>query len=311
MKKYSVWNKVLVAGALFFSACSTDTVNEADGGMEVQRLIISADDFIDDESSLSSRTNVDPSRGFSWAANDTIGIFPERGDQLPFAMASGEGTDVATITGGSWGLKTSEEYAAYYPFSRQNYFTDRGNIYFSYVGQVQTADNSTAHLGAFDLMAADNAESNGSSLNFHFTHLSCIVKLKITVPYAGAYSSLTLNADEDVFATKVKLNLEESPSQLSEVEKSKSVSLGLTDFTTPSDNYLAIAYMMCSPFNLANKSITLKLKSANGYTYSCTKTLSKAYVASMLYTINFSSLTKDNTPSIGIGGEFETSDEEM
>lgn len=311
MMKYSIKNKPFIALALLLASCSSNNVDEAGLNAEVQKVIITAGDFLDDENPSASRTNIDPSKGFSWAEKDTIGIFPARGDQLPFAMASGAGTDVAVISGGSWGLKTSEDYASYYPFSRQNYFTDRSNIPFSYVGQVQTGDDSTAHLGAFDLMKADNAQANGSNLNFDFEHLSCVLKLKVTVPYAGTYSSVTLLADDAVFATQVKLDLTQTPAQVTNVETSKTISLALKDFTTTADSYQAVLYMMSAPFDLAKKNITLKLRSANGYTYSCTKTLSKAYVASMLYTINFNSLQKDSTPTIGIGGEFETSDSEM
>jgi len=296
--------------ALLLGACSSDKADKISYDGEVRKVIARVKNFVHDGNST-TRTNVDPSKGFSWAANDTIGIFPEKGDQLPFAMTSGAGTSVATITGGSWGLKTSEGYASYYPFSRQNYFTDRGNIFFSYAGQRQTGDNSTQHLGAYDLMAADNAQAKGDNLNFNFNHLGCILRLKVTVPNAGTYSSATLCADEAVFGKKVKLDLTQATAQLTKTETSKSITLALDDFTTPSNNYQAVLYMMCAPFDLAQKSITLKLRGANGYTYSCTKTLSKAYAPSMLYTINFNALTLESAPSIGIGGEFETSDSDM
>ena len=311
MKKFYVTSKVAIALALLLPACSSGQEDEMVLGDTICKLIITAEEFVNDDNQKGSRTNIDPTKGFSWAEKDTIGIFPERGDQLPFEMSSGAGTNVATISGGSWGLKTSEGYAAYYPFSRQNYFTDRGNMHFSYVGQEQTGDNSTAHLGAFDLMAADNAESNGTSLNFNFKHLGCILRMYVNIPNAGTYSSLALSAEEAAFAKEVKLDLSKSSAEVTHLESSKSISLSLDGFTSPSDNYTATFYLMSVPFDLAGKTITLKLKAANGYVYSGTMTPSKAYVAQMMYNMRFNSLTQDSNPPIGIGGEFETSDSEM
>lgn len=311
MNKCKVVGGAIMTLALLLPACSSDNVDEMVNDGEIRNLIITAEDFDYDEKVMESRTNIDPSKGFSWAENDSIGIFPERGAQLPFAMASGAGTNVASISGGSWGLKKSEGYASYYPFSKQNYFTDRANIYFSYVGQKQKGDNSTVHLGAFDLMSADNAEANGDNLNFNFVHLGCILRLYVTIPQAGTYTSVSLSADDAAFATKVKLDLTKTPAELSKVETVKSISLSLEGLTTTSDNHTAVLYLICSPFDLAGKTITLKLKGANGYVYSGTMTPSKAYVAQMMYNLRFTTLTKDSTPPIGIGGEFETSEEEM
>ena len=242
MKMYSIRSYAFVALLYMLAACSSNDVDEPVHNGEVQKIIISVRDYMDGDGLLGSRTYFNPSgNSYSWMATDTIGIFPEKGEQLPFVMNSVAGTSTATISGGSWGLKTTEEYAAYYPFSRQNYFTDRGNILFSYTGQVQTGigdddETVTAHLGAFDLMAADNATTNGESLHFDFKHLGCIFNLKITVPYAGTYSSVTLTFDEAVFVTKVNLDLTQTTAQVTTVETSKSISVGLKDFTTPSDD---------------------------------------------------------------------------
>ena len=311
MKRFYVASRVAMALVLLLPACSSSQEGEIVVGDTICKLIITAEEFVTDEKHVESRTNIDPTRGFSWALKDTIGIFPEKGDQLPFEMSSGAGTNVATISGGSWWLKISEGYAAYYPFSRQNYFTDRGNIHFSYVGQEQIGDNTTTHLGAFDLMAADNAESNGTSLNFNFNHLGCILRMYVNIPNAGTYSLLSLTAEEAAFAKEVKLDLSKTSAELTHVESSKSISLSLNGFTSPSDNYTATFFLMSAPFDLAGKTITLKLKAANGYIYTGTMTPSKAYVAQMMYNMRFNSLTLDSNPPIGIGGEFETSDSEM
>ena len=98
---------------LAFSAC-TDNVAEVQRG-ELNRIVMTASDF---ELEAESRTNFQiTSSGaeFSWAANDTVGIFPEEGAQVYFPMTSGTGTKTANFTGGGWALKDASVYAAYYP----------------------------------------------------------------------------------------------------------------------------------------------------------------------------------------------------
>lgn len=76
--------------------------------------------------------------------DDTIGIFPERGDQIPFIL-SGLTSPQTTFTfqAEGWGLKTDKSYYAYLPFNRTHNFSDYNNIthiYVNYFGQEVDAD---------------------------------------------------------------------------------------------------------------------------------------------------------------------------
>lgn len=76
---------------------------------------------------------------------DTLGIFPETGDQIPFPLSdvTAEATGF-TFHGTGWELVDTLKYYAYFPFSRKNY-KDAENInhvYVNFFGQKQ--ENSTA-----------------------------------------------------------------------------------------------------------------------------------------------------------------------
>lgn len=311
MKRQVVFYLSLAFASFMTSCSSNDVINEAYEANEVRKIWVSAKNIATDDSET-SRTAIDWTNGFSWNAGDSIGIFPTQGAQLPFAITeSGAGTSKAAISGGSWGLKLTTQYAAYYPFDKQNYFSDRNSILFDYTGQVQTGFDETAHLGKYDLMAAKNAVAQNDILNFEFSHIGCFLKIHATIPAAGTYSSLSLEADEPAFSSVINLDLTGTDIEITPVEKVSSIKLRLKEFTTTSDNQTVLFCMACAPFDLAGETVTLKLFSANGYTYTGTVTPSKAYTSSTAYNMRFGTLTKSSTPSVGIGGEFETSESEM
>ena len=61
---------------------------------------------------------------FNWAIGDTLGIFPNRGNQVEFPISAAQGTTSASFDGGGWALRNNASYAAYYPFSVWNYHPD-------------------------------------------------------------------------------------------------------------------------------------------------------------------------------------------
>ena len=116
MKKQKLFPGVLCMLLLSLSACSNEEDFQAEESTkEVSNITMTASDFEYPE----TRTDFVISQSgaeFKWAANDTVGIFPNEGSQVYFPMTSGAGTNSASFTGGGWALKSSATYAAYYPF---------------------------------------------------------------------------------------------------------------------------------------------------------------------------------------------------
>ena len=103
---------------------------------------------------------------FAWTEKDTLGIFPDKGDQMAFSMSEGIGTNNAKVDGGAWALKTTAVYYAYSPFNRWNFFRDRSHILLDYTGQVEDGIATTDHLGAYDFQAANSTWALDGHLNF-------------------------------------------------------------------------------------------------------------------------------------------------
>lgn len=257
MKKQNLLSGALCVLLLSLSACSNEDELQAGISTEdVNSITMTATDF----EYPTTRTDFEigsSGAAFKWAANDTVGIFPNEGSQVYFPMTSGAGTNSATFTGGGWALKSSATYAAYYPFIG-NMYLDQTKIPVSYTGQTQTGNGSTAHLGAYDFMAASATTAENGGVNFAFKHLGCLVQLNITVPNAGTLSSVTLSADEEVFVEKGYIDLTTATPTIVSIQTVSSLNLDLKDVTTTATDEAVTVYFMMAPVDMTGKTLTVK-----------------------------------------------------
>ncbi len=237
------------------------------GGDVVKGISVTLSDF--ESADAKTRTAYSDAEGgikVTWAAGDTIGIFPNEGGQVEFPIQAGTESNEATFDGGGWALRATSTYAAYYPYSKWNVFRDNETVLLDYTGQTQTANGNTDHLGKYDYQATGGVQTNSSGyLNFQFKHMGALMVFKLTVPKAGTYTSLTLTSSEEVFVTKAELDISGSEPVVKPIETSNTFTLSLDDVELESDNSELTAYMMLAPVNLTNGSLELSLKGSTNY----------------------------------------------
>ena len=252
-----------VAFALSLCSCSEDVVVEMEP--QVKKTCFTAPDFEADELSRTSIEITDKAASFAWSATDTIGIFPDSdASQARFSMISGAGTKTATFNGGGWALKFDSKYAAYYPYIPSVYL-DKTAIPVDYMGQVQLGANSTSHLGSYDFMAAIAVVPNDGEVAFNFKHLNSLVQLKLTLPKAASYSSITLRAEKKLFPIRGKYNLMATDIEIESLVLQDSIVLGLKDVETTVDGQEMLAYLMLAPIDLVGQDITVVARGTDGF----------------------------------------------
>lgn len=260
--------------AVCMGACSHN--NEEPGndegkktGVEPHEVIFSVKDFERDEQ---SRTNLEVNgRGavFTWADNDTLGIFPSQGDQMAFAMQTGAGTANAVFSGGSWELKKSSTYYAYYPFSRK-YFdgqNTKNKIWVNYKGQSQDGNNSTTTTGNYDFLNATGITPEDSRLVFEFTHMGAMVQLVANVPEKMVVKKMGLATENEEFMIEGYYSLEDEIPTYVPVKKNKTISLALKNVECEA-NAAVTGYLMVPPTDLTGKSLTLRVYDDQNKLYS-------------------------------------------
>lgn len=226
----------------------------------VRAITVEVSDY--ELSEPATRTHIDASTlSFTWTEDDVIGIFPEVGDQVYFPMTEGAGTKVAAFDGGGWALRSSYSYSAYYPFSAGNYLVHPYTaLPHSYAGQRQTANNSTAHLDAYDFMAATAATPESGNVTFQFAHINSLMYLSYTCPAAETFTELTLSADETIFVEDANVNI--STAKLTPTKMSKTQTLALDNLSVEAGGTLKL-WLATGPQDMSGKTLTATLTTAN------------------------------------------------
>ena len=231
--------------------------------------------FKEDAEGLSTRTSYsygDTGYEAVWTEGDILGIYPLGGDQVSFPISDGAGSKTAVFDGGAWALRGTYKYAAYYPFSTDNYTIKETSIPVSYIGQEQKGNNTTAHLSAYDFMAAAATKpSSNGSVTLPFKHLGAFLSMSLTLPKAGTYTSLTLTSGQGEFITGGTVDLSAAEPSITAVSKSKSVTLGLNSITLDSGDPVLKVNMMIAPADLTGSTIAIKVTDSEGASYTNSK----------------------------------------
>lgn len=270
MKVINIY-KGIAAGAamLMFVSCqeSIELISYSDG-MVSSITATSTDWLLETGQTRALSVSSAGSLTFSWATCDVLGIYPIGGDQVAFPISNGAGSATANFDGGSWALRSTYQYAAYYPFNTDNYTISQTEIPVSLIGQTQDGNNSLSTASPFDFQAAAATQpSANGSVNLSFKHLCCFMKLKLTMAKPGTYTHVKVTSDNTMFGTKAKFDLTATTPVLVATETSASVEMDLTNITTDFENELVTIYNLAVPMNLSGSNLTIEVTDDAGNKY--------------------------------------------
>ena len=260
-------------------------------GKTLESISITGKDFQIDGATRSSVVIDNAGVNFLWAENDTVGIFPDKGSQAEFAMDEGAGMQTATFNGGGWALKASATYAAYFPYNFYN--RNLTAIPVSYEGQKQTGNASTAHLGAYDFMAASVTTPSNGAVAFDMQHMGALVMLKTDLGEAKTLTNVALKASTNAFTTTGTIDLTAVNPEIAAKSSTNTLNIALNDFTVAS-NETTIIYFMLAPTNLLGETLEITLSDEDGE-YIKFEAAGKNFVAGTAYAYTLTNGEKLNT----------------
>ena len=259
--------KLLVASVLLVSmtACTVDNESDLDIQGYIKTINIVGPDKITFEqiggSEQTKATSVDNGSAlvFRWAADDTLGIFPNKGNQVEFPITSQESSTSATFDGGGWALRNNASYAAYYPFNVWNYHLNNKTIVLDYSGQVQNGNGSFAHLSAYDYLASAKTTPENNMVTFQMDRQGSILYIDIVVPEPATITSLTISCNEAIFVEKAALDISGNNPVVTPVETKESLTLAFENTATTRQNETVRAYMAVQPLDFSSKTVIATL----------------------------------------------------
>ena len=256
-------------GRLFFvsiavlglAACSSEMDVAGDAIGDVKRVSMNVADFewAEGEQTRTTAVNNGGSISFRWSAKDTVGIFPDKGDQVEFPIEAGAGTGTAVFNGGGWALKSQSTYVAYYPYS----FVNRTGkaIPMTYEGQTQVGNNNTDNLTKCDYIVSNLSTPESGEVNFQFKHMSALVRFMLTVPEAGSFVKFILSSESPIFPVEQTLNVQTNPATITNKRMSKEIYVCLSGISASAGSTI-IVYMLLPSTDLTGKSFTATLASS-------------------------------------------------
>ncbi len=285
MKKF-ITKATALLPLLAVVACSEDALVEntpiANNDGTIKEISITGKDFQFEGETRSSVSISESGASFLWDEDDVVGIFPNKGDQVSFAMDGGSGTQTATFSGGGWALKSSATYAAYYPHVYEN--RDMTKIPVSYVGQTQNGNANTDHIGAYDFMAASVATPSNGAVAFDMQHLGCLVQLKVKMPQPTILEKVELISSSIPFTTQGTVNLTAEEVEINWSQRSGAFEINLQNIETTTDDEEVTIYFMMAPANLIDKELFARITLYTGVSYHV-EVVGKNFEAGKIYAI--------------------------
>ena len=287
----------LMALATMVACTEMEISNESQDSINnglLQELSVTGKDFQFEEATRSSVTIGESGASFTWDEDDVIGIFPDKGDQVSFAMDEGAGTQTATFSGGGWALKSSAKYAAYYPHIYEN--RDLTKIPVSYVGQRQNGNGNTDHIGAYDFMAASVTTPSNGAVAFDMQHLGCLLQLTINVAEPSKLIRISLSSDAD-FVLAGTIDLSTTTPTVNATHWSKSFTIGLSNIITTKPNEEVVIYFIMPPVDFTNKSLKAVIEKDNYY-YQEIDLIGRNFESGKAYRLTANMASEEESPTV-------------
>ena len=255
----------LLAVALLFALPACDKDKPEPGPVpadELQTINVLAPKDVRFEEVSTKGTSIQDASAlvFSWAVGDTLGIFPNKGNQVEFPITAAQGSTSATFDGGGWALKNNASYAAYYPFNVWDYHRNNETIMMDYTGQVQDGNGGFAHLSAYDFLASDKATPSNNAVTFQMVRQGSILYIDIVVPKAGEVKSFTISCKDAIFVQKAALDISGNTPVVTPIQMTDKLTLKLANVTTTAANQTVRAYMAVQPVDFSQKAVTATIE---------------------------------------------------
>lgn len=194
---------------------------------------------------------------FSWQYDDVLGVYTTKGTRIKhWALADGKVTSFSSY---GWSLVENCKYYLYYPFNNSYFQNDIPitALPITFEGQVQSENNSLAHLATYDYMIGEG-NTGEASADFNLNHMCSVIRIEFVSPKSAVYTNVALKTTDNLFCQTAEMNLETQ--SINPVEKDCYANLALDNIALEEGEKL-VAYMVIAPVNLSGWDVKLAITS--------------------------------------------------
>ena len=203
---------------------------------------------------------------FGWSLKDEVGTYTVSGTRIYGQVKQVDANaHHALLSLNGWSTVKNTDYYAYAPYNTR--YVSEGHkitaLPISYLGQRQSANDDAGHLDAYDFMMA-RYTTGDSTAEVALNHVGCVVRIEWLPEHGGRFVSMTLSADEPLFAVEAKMNLPEGVVVTTRFENNFTLDL---DSIETQDGEPLTAYILLPPMDITDKVIKARLTSADSVEY--------------------------------------------
>ena len=233
---------------------------------------------------------------FSWQKYGMSAVYYDGEEPMIFYVKDiQEDSRITTWTSGAgWYLALNESYSATSPYMKTYQREQETALSVTYRGEVQTGNDNTEHLTAYDYMTSKVVVAD-NTLYYPFVHHGCMLRIVYSQPSTTTKCSLILKLKEKRFTTDAKMNVVSQV--LTPVNSTDSMKLDIENLELANGEDV-IAYMMMYPVDLTNDTIAIKVVD-NSQTIWERKVTGTKFVSGKLYQIDASSEMDSNVSDVG------------
>ncbi len=199
---------------------------------------------------------------FTWSNGDCIGVCRSSvlaNGTAAFTLLKG-GSNVGNFINDSFSLNPQADYCAFYPFVAG---TTASSFPIDVTGQVQTANNSTAHIGKVNFMSTTFTTDDNGKASFTFSNIGSVIQLHFTAENEDTYNSLTISSSGAGFTTKASYNLKENTFTPKTTSTEFQVSFGEEGMQVYNGESIVITAIVL-PDDLSQSTLTFTIKNRAG-----------------------------------------------
>ena len=243
------------------------SVDEPGNAVKVESVTMTAHNFTSGDPATKTALNKqDSGLSFGWSIDDVVGVFPnlDNATQVRFPVKDGDiqegsATQETNFTGNGWAVMAANKYMAYYPFT-PDMDLDKTCIPVDYTGQCQDGNSSTAHISAYDNMAAaPTAPTSNGNIGLGFKHLGAVLELNLTLPKIAEYTTLTLSCEDMPFITAGTVDLTADEPCITGTAWDNDFVVSLKNFTTTEANQSVTIYVIIPPIDFSGHTINVRV----------------------------------------------------
>lgn len=207
-------------------------------------------------------------QSMTWSSGDKLGLYYIENEVEAgawFKIKQG-GSQIGVFENSAFMLKKNTRYYSFFPYQEE---VNLSAIPVDYSGQIQTANESTSHLGAYNYMCGSFTSTASGDGNVTFANIGAVMQVQLVPQNNATFTQLTIQSDATQFVIKGTVDVKTGTITPTATQEKLTLSLG-SGIPVEVGNALTVNILL-APVDLSTSHLSFTLKDSLGNQYVVTQ----------------------------------------